>query len=92
MLRLTTTFFNSLPQIKTFRLLDNAGKLLEGAQSPAIDSTLAKKIYRNMLMLPILDNLLNNVQRQGKISFYMTAHGEEATIIGAAAALHPEDE
>jgi len=35
---------------------------------------------------------LYNVQRQGKISFYMTAHGEEATLIGSAAALADDDE
>jgi 2-oxoisovalerate dehydrogenase E1 component alpha subunit len=39
-----------------------------------------------------MDNLLYNIQRQGKISFYMTAYGEEATIVGTAAALLPNDE
>jgi hypothetical protein len=27
--------------------------------------------YENMLLCPILDNILYNVQRQGKISFYV---------------------
>jgi 2-oxoisovalerate dehydrogenase E1 component alpha subunit len=27
--------------------------------------------YENMVMLPIVDNILYNVQRQGKISFYV---------------------
>ena len=27
--------------------------------------------YENMLLCPTLDNILNNVQRQGKISFYV---------------------
>ncbi|KAF5315208.1 hypothetical protein D9619_007091 [Psilocybe cf. subviscida] len=45
-----------------------------------------------MQLLPVLDNVLYNVQRQGKISFYMTAHGEEATIVGSAAALANDDE
>ncbi|CAL1712485.1 unnamed protein product [Somion occarium] len=48
--------------------------------------------YEQMLQLPVIDNLLYNVQRQGKISFYMTAHGEEATLIGSAAALADDDE
>ena len=30
-------------------------------------------------------------QRQGRISFYMTNYGEEATHIGSAAALDKED-
>ncbi|KAJ8481612.1 hypothetical protein ONZ45_g15252 [Pleurotus djamor] len=45
-----------------------------------------------MQLLPTLDNILYNVQRQGKISFYMTSHGEEATIVGSAAALEMDDE
>lgn len=27
--------------------------------------------YKNMALLPIMDNLLYNIQRQGKISFYV---------------------
>jgi TPP-dependent pyruvate/acetoin dehydrogenase alpha subunit len=29
---------------------------------------------------------------QGRFSFYMTSNGEEATVIGSAAALDPKDE
>jgi len=50
------------------------------------------KLYEHMQMLPTLDNVLYNVQRQGKISFYVTAYGEEATIIGSAAGLALDDE
>ncbi len=38
-----------------------------------------------------MDGILYDAQRQGRISFYMTNWGEEATHIGSAAALHPED-
>src|ERR1700722_9870057 len=48
--------------------------------------------YKKMQLLPTLDNILYNLQRQGKFSFYMTAYGEEATIIGSAAALQHDDE
>ncbi|KAI0087055.1 branched-chain alpha-keto acid dehydrogenase E1-alpha subunit [Irpex rosettiformis] len=89
-------FFNSVmeegKQIPTYRVLDGSGKLLEGAEVPEFDEALARRMYENMSRLPIIDNLLYNVQRQGKISFYMTAHGEEATLIGSAAALDPNDE
>ncbi|OBZ68868.1 2-oxoisovalerate dehydrogenase subunit alpha 1, mitochondrial [Grifola frondosa] len=67
-------------------------KPIEGAEIPDIDEAMARKMYENMVQLPIIDNLLNNVQRQGKIVFYMTSHGEEAAIIGSAAALAPDDE
>ncbi|THH19092.1 hypothetical protein EW146_g2018 [Bondarzewia mesenterica] len=89
-------FFNSVTeegkQIPTYRVLDGIGNPIEGAQLPEIDREFARKIYENMVLLPTMDNLLYNIQRQGKISFYMTAYGEEATIIGSAAALASDDE
>jgi len=90
------SFFNTVTgndtQIPTFRVLDGVGNLLEGAVLPDIDEPFARRLYENMLLLPTLDNVLYNAQRQGKISFYMTAHGEEATIVGSAAALALDDE
>lgn len=44
-----------------------------------------------MLTLNVMDLILYEAQRQGRISFYMTNAGEEA-YIGSAAALEPEDE
>ena len=38
-----------------------------------------------------MDKILYESQRQGRISFYMTNYGEEATHIGSAAALSPDD-
>ncbi|KAF8195587.1 branched-chain alpha-keto acid dehydrogenase E1-alpha subunit [Pholiota molesta] len=86
------SFFNSVQgneQIPTYRILDGVGRPLEGAELPDIDEQFARRLYENMQLLPTLDNVLNNVQRQGKISFY---HGEEATIVGSAAALEMDDE
>jgi len=79
-------------RIPAFRLLDCVGKPLDGAILPEVDKEFACKLYENMQLLPTLDNVLNNIQRQGKISFYMTSHGEEATIVGSAAALENDDE
>ncbi|CAF3869464.1 unnamed protein product [Rotaria sp. Silwood2] len=44
-----------------------------------------------MTMLQTMDKILFQSQRQERISFYMTNHGEEATQIGSAAALDPTD-
>ncbi|KAH7914284.1 thiamine diphosphate-binding protein [Hygrophoropsis aurantiaca] len=89
-------FFNSVTggagQIPTYRVLDGAGIPIDGAEIPEISEEYAHKLYEHMQLLPTMDNVLYNVQRQGKISFYMTAYGEEATIIGSAAALAPDDE
>jgi len=38
-----------------------------------------------------MDDVLYNAQRQGRISFYMQAAGEEATMVGSASALQPQD-
>lgn len=42
--------------------------------------------------MPIVDNILYQSQRQGRISFYMQCSGEEATVIGSSAALREGDE
>lgn len=49
------------------------------------------KMYQNMLMLNAMDVILYEAQRQGRISFYMTSYGEEATHMGSAAALTNDD-
>jgi 2-oxoisovalerate dehydrogenase E1 component alpha subunit len=44
-----------------------------------------------MIRLRKMDTILHNAQRQGRISFYMTQHGEEAIHMGSASALKPQD-
>ena len=87
-------------------MLDEEGNLVPGAGVPEISkeeglamwvsiSTIEGKLigrYRTMTLIPILDNVLYQSQRQGRISFYMQSAGEEAAIIGSAAALMPTDE
>jgi 2-oxoisovalerate dehydrogenase E1 component subunit alpha len=48
-------------------------------------------MYKQMIELNQLDKIGYDVQRQGRISFYMTHFGEEATVIGAAHGLRTED-
>lgn len=50
-----------------------------------------RKMYKTMLTLNVMDTVLYDAQRQGRISFYMTNYGEEATHIGSAAALDMGD-
>ena len=51
---------------------------------------MAVKIYKDMVTLNMMDVILYEAQRQGRISFYMTTYGEEACL-ASVAALHPED-
>uniref|UniRef100_A0ABD2WZS4 2-oxoisovalerate dehydrogenase subunit alpha n=1 Tax=Trichogramma kaykai TaxID=54128 RepID=A0ABD2WZS4_9HYME len=56
-----------------------------------VDSSLLIKMYQAMLSVNLMDKLLYECQRQGRISFYMTNFGEEAVQIGSAAALSDKD-
>lgn len=38
--------------------------------------------YKEMVVISVMDNVLYNAQRQGRVSFYMTSSGEEATHVG----------
>lgn len=49
------------------------------------------RMYQTMVELSALDSVFYDAQRQGRISFYMTSSGEEATHIGSAAALRDDD-
>ena len=49
------------------------------------------RAYTHMIRLRQMDSILQNAQRQGRISFYMTCRGEEAIHFGAATALTLED-
>lgn len=48
-------------------------------------------MYKTMIRLETMDDILYNAQRQGRVSFYMTNYGEEALQIGSASALSLED-
>ena len=49
------------------------------------------RVHRQMIRLRKMDTILHNAQRQGRISFYMTHHGEEGLLMGSASALNPKD-
>lgn len=69
-------------------------RLLQPAQFNYADiesqDTLARA-HRQMVRLREMDTILQNAQRQGRISFYMTCRGEEAIHLGTASALELSD-
>eukprot|EP01137_Pigoraptor_chileana_P019569 Opistho-2@80766 len=77
--------------IPAYRVLDRSGLIIDAAEDPKLDKETVLKMYKSMLQLDIMDKILYNSQRQGRISFYMTNSGEEATHIGSAAALNLGD-
>lgn len=49
------------------------------------------RLYEQMVMIRVFDERALKLQRSGRIGFYVTATGEEATQIGSAAALQTTD-
>uniref|UniRef100_A0A1B6L347 2-oxoisovalerate dehydrogenase subunit alpha n=1 Tax=Graphocephala atropunctata TaxID=36148 RepID=A0A1B6L347_9HEMI len=76
--------------IPMYRVLDKNGRILNSSQDPMLEPEQYLKIYKCMLMLNTMDKILYDAQRQGRISFYMTTYGEEATL-GSAAVLAEND-
>jgi pyruvate dehydrogenase E1 component alpha subunit len=48
-------------------------------------------LYRMMVLNRLLDERMVAMQRQGRIGFYIGSIGEEATVLGTAAAMQPHD-
>jgi pyruvate dehydrogenase E1 component alpha subunit/2-oxoisovalerate dehydrogenase E1 component alpha subunit len=65
--------------------------IADPARVPRMSADEARRIYRGMLTIRIMDERLLGMQRQGRIGFYGEAKGQEAAVIGAAAALGPDD-
>jgi len=72
-------------------VMDQAGNILPGAKDPELGKEAAQQMYRTMVLINVMDSIMYDIQRQGRISFYMTSFGEEATHIGSASALSLED-
>ncbi len=67
------------------------GKVVAGAEVPALDKAALVALYTGMLRIRVMDERLLALQRQGRIGFYGEARGQEAAVIGSAAALDKDD-
>src|SRR5437870_4515593 len=72
------------------RVLDDDGNILPGVERPAIPGADLQRIYKTMVLTRMLDERMLRLQRQGRLGFYMTSTGEEATHM-AVYALRPSD-
>lgn len=80
-----------VPTIPIYRVLNSQGKVINPKDDPEFDKEDLLDMYRAMVKTSIMDRILYQSQRQGRISFYMTNFGEEATQIGSARALKFKD-
>lgn len=80
-----------IPSIPIYRVMDRYGNIEDPSQDPNLNRETVEKMFRDMVLLNTMDKILYESQRQGRISFYMTNFGEEASHIGSAAALNEND-
>jgi pyruvate dehydrogenase E1 component alpha subunit len=69
--------------------LDPDGRLT--GEPPAVPRDDLKALLRHMVKMRVLDQRMLSLQRQGRIGFYGTAHGQEAAVTGSGYALRPTD-
>lgn len=81
----------SYDPIPIYRVMNSEGNILDKTQDPNLSKETIHKCFRDMVLLNALDKIMYESQRQGRVSFYMTNFGEEASHIGSACGLTPED-
>jgi len=78
-------------EIKKLQILDENGKCDLSLLPKELDAAAIKKMYRWMVVSRIFDQKAFSLQRQGRILTYAPHIGQEATQIGCAAAMAPQD-
>ncbi|UKJ89904.2 branched-chain alpha-keto acid dehydrogenase E1 [Theileria orientalis] len=92
-----TEFTNKLymatdsPVLPIFQVMKTDGTLHEGHTNPFVSDDKVKDHLKTMVRLNVWDNLFYNIQRQGRISFYIQNQGEEALQLAAGLSLMPQD-
>jgi 2-oxoisovalerate dehydrogenase E1 component alpha subunit len=81
---------NSVP-MDTYRLFDLDGNQLDKSYTMPFTKEQSIKMYRDMMIISIMDAIMYDAQRQGRLSFYMVSAGEEGAAVGSAAALESQD-
>jgi pyruvate dehydrogenase E1 component alpha subunit len=65
--------------------------MLDDSRTPGITDEEQIRLLEAMVRIRVTDTRLLNMQRQGRIGFYGTATGEEASVIGAFAGVRDTD-
>jgi pyruvate dehydrogenase E1 component alpha subunit len=73
------------------QVLDEDGQVLDGATVPDLDDETMLEMYRYMRMARHFDERAVSLQRQGRMGTYPPLSGQEASQVGSAIALEPDD-
>ncbi|KAJ3569196.1 hypothetical protein NPX13_g6165 [Xylaria arbuscula] len=79
------------PTLPTYRVVDQDGNIVDQSFKQDLSNDEAVQLYKTMLMISIMDIIMFDAQRQGRLSFYMVSAGEEALSVGSASILDKED-
>jgi 2-oxoisovalerate dehydrogenase E1 component alpha subunit len=79
------------PALPTYRAVDQNGVVVDPSFEPDLSDEQVVKLYRDMLTVSVMDLIMFDAQRQGRLSFYMVSAGEEAVSVATASALEKED-
>ncbi|KAF9891395.1 hypothetical protein FE257_004251 [Aspergillus nanangensis] len=83
---------SNIPPLPTYHVMNHDGQLADPTREPpTVSEEQALVWYKNMLTVNIMDTIMFEAQRHGRLSFYMVSAGEEAITVGSAAALGPDD-
>ncbi len=82
---------DSSQQIPMLQMLNNHGELISEESDVSLTQPTALKILQTMQFIRVLDERMVAAQRQGRLSFYLACTGEEASVVGSAAALSSDD-
>jgi pyruvate dehydrogenase E1 component alpha subunit/2-oxoisovalerate dehydrogenase E1 component alpha subunit len=74
-----------------YQLVDDGGDVLDPAALGWLDRELGRRLYDGMLLIRVTDGRMMALQRQGRIGFYGEALGQEAAVVGSAAATLADD-
>ncbi len=74
-----------------FQLLRHDGTPVDANALDWLDRDLARRLFEGMVRIRVTDARMMALQRQGRIGFYGEAMGQEAAVVGSAAATDPDD-
>lgn len=86
-----STAVTERPEVELVRCLDEEGVVVPGAILPSIDDDRLIELYSTMCLMRAIDLRLEGLQRMGRIGFFGSARGQEASVIGSGAALEKDD-
>ncbi len=82
---------STYPALPTYRVVDQNGDVVDQSFTPDLTDQEVVKLYLDMVTVSIMDIIMYDAQRQGRLSFYVVSAGEEAVCVGSASALTKED-